>query len=425
MIDRTKDFKNRPDDWRIEAVIHDGSWYDIKKWARVAKVKPDYLKEWIRVNKSRYHLIKSTQGESYRVTHDEVLKWYDKQEDINITDKIIPKNYPPRLWDGKTEAEAFLDNPRRTTATVTMTIDNTQLLRKCTEALVGAARIRQDRKGKYRAYGLSDEYMIQCLKKSLTADEFLSLDIKRRKTMKHRELTDFSKEFAEKALEFYLPFARNILKTHMSTLTIYLPDENDLNSQIISWIVVAMRKFDETQPVPFSGYLSSVLRFWPYDLPDEFLGKKLSGFQRQRQKAIKSLEKEQGTGITFSNKEIAKKMDIDFDEFVELNQQHQNWINERTATTLNWSDSSNEKAGVLIGDDSAIHHNVKLANLISLAILNSIEKTNSIDDGVLLINSMEMNFDDPASLKTLNKLSDDFKKEFYHELSNLGAFNKC
>jgi len=50
-----------------------------------------------------------------------------------------------------------------------------------------------------------------------------------------------------------------------------------------------MQKFDETQPIPFSGYLSNVLRLWPYDLPDNELGKPLSKFQRIRAKAEEEL----------------------------------------------------------------------------------------------------------------------------------------
>ena len=33
----TKKFNSQSELWRIEAVIHDGNWYDIEKWKKVAK----------------------------------------------------------------------------------------------------------------------------------------------------------------------------------------------------------------------------------------------------------------------------------------------------------------------------------------------------------------------------------------------------
>mgnify|MGYP001430063950 FL=1 len=42
-----KEFNARDKDWRIEAVIHDGNWYDFNKWRRVARVKDFELQEWI------------------------------------------------------------------------------------------------------------------------------------------------------------------------------------------------------------------------------------------------------------------------------------------------------------------------------------------------------------------------------------------
>lgn len=421
MEDRTADYKARPPEWRIEAVIHDGSWYDIKKWARVAKVKPDVLEDWIAKNKKVFHLIRSEIGHSYRVSYDEVLRWYSTQEDISITDKIIPNNYPPRLWDGQTEVEAFIAVPRRDTSTLTFDTMDDDLIKKTTKALSGVARVRYDTNDKHRAYGLSDEYMRQVLVKELTSKDIENLNIKKRKSILRRELTDFSSQFVEDALQFYLPFSRNILKTHMSTLKIYLPDEQDLDSQIIAWIVSAMRKFDETQPIPFSGYLNSVLRFWPYDLPDEVLGKELSNFQRQRQKAIQVLSQEQGTDKILANVEIAERMEIDLKDYTRLNNQHETWLAERNATTLNWSDSANEKSGTIVGSSETSASDVRLAHNISIAAINAGLTTSNFEEASIVIKSMDKNQYDEERLADL---STDFKQEFAHELYKAGAMLK-
>ena len=413
--DCTANFKERSVEWRIQAVIHDGSWYDVKKWARMAKVKKEDVETWIRKNQKTFHLIKK--DDSYRVSKDEVLKWYSRQEGFTIKDRIVPKNFPPRIWNDNTEVEGFLEIPRRKTASVTFECEDDKLLKKIKLSLSGIARVRKETSGKYRAFGLSDDYIKHTLEQSLKPKEIQLINMKRRKGMFHRELTDFPPEFTESALMFYIPFARNILKPHMSTLTIYLESEDDIKSQIITWIVNAMRKFDETKPVPFSGYLSSVLRFWPYDLPDEFLGKELSNFQRKRSSAQKNLEKQNKGKTNFSNEELAKEMDWDLDDFIKFDTQHRTWLAERQATTLNWSDSANEKSGELIGYSQPTVHDVSLASKISIAVLNATLKSSKFDDGISVINLIDS---DMTNLESLSDLSMEFKTELAKELQQMG-----
>ncbi|MGR5494573.1 hypothetical protein ACPV5Z_26920, partial [Vibrio mediterranei] len=80
------------------------------------------------------------------------------------------------------------------------------------------------------------------------------------------------------------------LKPHQKTMEIFLPEQMDRNAQMYEWIIKALQKYDENSGVPFSGYLASVLNRWPYDLPDNALGKPMAAFQRNRAKAIKKLK---------------------------------------------------------------------------------------------------------------------------------------
>lgn len=415
MIDRTDEFKDRDPDWRIEAVIHDGCWYDIKKWARVAKVKAPYLESWIKSNRRRIGLIRSQRGHSYRVSYKEIIRWYSLQTDIDIKDKIIPNNYPPRLWGGMTEAEAFIGAPLRSTSTLTFETGDDELIKAVTISLSGVARVRYE-KSKYRAYGLSDEYMRQVLLKELSASEIKELNMKKRKQIKRRELTDFDPDFIEGALKFYVPFSRNALKKHMVTMKIYLPEVGDIESQIIAWVIDAIRKFDETQPVPFSGYLSQVLRFWPYDLPDETLGKELSRFQRNRANAIKELQQRLNTDRSFTHEELSSEMDMDVDDFIDLHSQDEAWKAEKHATTLNYSDSSNEKAGRPVGASVPQTSDVQLAHHISLSLVNAAIETGNYSDAGLIIQAMDK---DNYDVSALSSIDGDFKLEFAKELAYL------
>ena len=104
-----KEWKQRPEIFRIEAVIHDGQWYNFDKWKRVALIKDEkVLLDWI--NKHKNILIKNK--DSYRVDYNEVKKWY-KENNIPLEEPIIPNNFAPRLWDNNTEAEAYINAPRR------------------------------------------------------------------------------------------------------------------------------------------------------------------------------------------------------------------------------------------------------------------------------------------------------------------------
>lgn len=412
MVDKTEEFNERSENWRIEAVIHDGSWYDVKKWSKMAKVKPETLEQWIKDNRQRIKLIKSEN--SFRVNYDEVIKWYASQDDIELDDKLIPKNYPPRLWGGMTEVESFIKAKRRTTATLTFTTDDESILQAITRALAGIARVTYDDVNKYKAYGLSDVYIEKALDKVLTKKEIESLNIKKRKGLKHRELADFSEEFLEQALMFYIDFATNILRSKESTLRIYLSDNDAIRSQIIEWIINAMKKFDERKPIPFSGYLNSVLRFWPYDLPDIYLGKELSAFQREKKKAIDRIHKLENSNRLLSNDEIIKELEIDYDTYTRLTSEHDTWLAERNAGELNWSDSSNEKSGTLVGVSKRPRRDVTLASKISVSILNSVLITSDIESGLFLINSM--GDVDSVDTKTMATLPPEFTKVLAQEL---------
>ena len=363
-----KKFQSKDKIWRIEAVIHDGNWYDIKKWRRVAKVQKEDLLKWIDENEDI--LIKSDLG-SYRVGYDEIIKWYE-QEDIDVEQSIIPNNFPPKLWCNITETDAFLNAPRRRVGTLSFVAENRDLLQKCITILKGTGKIMPDIDGRYKAYGLSAIYMRNLLSKGLTKRELESLDIKTRAVLMQRELADLPEKWLEEALDFYANvFAPQALRSSMPTISIYLADGNDIHSQTIIWIITAMKKFNEDASVPFSGYLSTVLRHWPYNLPDEHLGKELSKFQRERKRAIDLAEAQGHERNNVPISVIAEIMDMPMKHYIILNSEHENWLAERNATTLTWLDSANEKKGKLVGIRRPIKADKRKLFKLSIAIVKT------------------------------------------------------
>lgn len=405
-----KQFNAQDDIWKIEAVIHDGNWYDPEKWAKVAKVDKKTLLAWIEDNKDI--LIESGLG-SYRVGYDEIIRWYE-QEDIDVEESIVPSNFPPKLWGGTTETDVFSNAPRRRVGTISFKVDNNEILDRCVEILKGVGKVMPDEGGRYRAYGLSAIHMKNLLSKGLTESEFESLDIKTRAILLQRELIDLPPEWLSEAITFYAnTFAPSILKSAMSTISIYLPNKEDIHSQIVIWVITAMKKFDENASVPFSGYLSSVLRHWPYDLPNEFLGKDLAEFQRERKKVIELIKEEGYKGDNISIETLVEKMDISKDEYIELNSEHENWLAEKNATTLTWEDSANEKKGELLGSEAAVKVDVEKMATISLAAVRAGIETKDWDSMITVISQIDKSDID----KDINeKLSSEFLVSFAKNL---------
>lgn len=405
-----KQFNAQDDIWKIEAVIHDGNWYDPEKWAKVAKVDKKTLLAWIEDNKDI--LIESGLG-SYRVGYDEIIRWYE-QEGIDVEESIVPSNFPPKLWGGTTETDVFSNAPRRRVGTISFKVDNNEILDRCVEILKGVGKVMPDEGGRYRAYGLSAIHMKNLLSKGLTESEFESLDIKTRAILLQRELIDLPPEWLSEAITFYANiFAPSILKSAMPTISIYLPNKEDIHSQIVIWVITAMKKFDENASVPFSGYLSSVLRHWPYDLPNEFLGKDLAKFQRERKKAIELIKEEGYKGNNISIETLAEKMDIPKDEYIELNSEHENWLAEKNATALTWEDSANEKKGELLGSEAAVKNDVEKMATISLAAVRAGIETKDWDSMIAVISQIDKSDID----KDINeKLSSEFLASFAKNL---------
>lgn len=399
---KTRDmFNSKSETWRIEAVIHDGNWYDFEKWKRVSKASKESLEKWIEENEDI--LIKSDLG-SYRVGYDEIIRWYEK-ENLDLKESVVPNNFPPKLWGKSTETDVFLSAPRRRVGTVSFEVYDKELLDKCAKILKGTAKIMPDKNGRYKAHGLSSVHIRNLLSKGLSQKEFDSLEIKTRAVIMQRELTDLPIEWLEDALDFYTNnFAPSILRSSMSTISIYLPDKYDIHSQTIIWVITAIKKFNEQESVPFSGYLSNVLRHWPYDLPDEHLGKELSKFQRDRKKAIDEAEEE---GLSINGQVpveiLAELMGITIEEYTALESEHENWKSTKNATTLTWDDSANEKKGSLVGDELAVETNAIQSSKMSISAVKAAVDTEKWESAYELISQIDSNEIDSDIASKLDK----------------------
>lgn len=400
-----KTFYLQPVDFRIGAIVSDGMWYSLPKWRKLAKCSEEEINGWIEGKLASGELEQAKTGaKSYRYSLESIRKWYEENE-INFGAQIIDFLFPPRIWDEKTEVEGFLEAPLRIISIVSFSISDKTIANSIIEGLKGIARVREVEPGQYKAYGLDSTYIknqIETLSRGAIQKTYARSEARR------RELIDFSPKFAQGLMQFYNQFGKALVKPIMNTIKIFLPEPEDQNSQVTLWVIAAIEKFDESSAVPFSGYLNSVLHRWPYDLPANHLGKDLSSFQRERSKAIKKL----GAGDSeeqraHSHEAIAKEMGLSINDFMESEEKHQIWMKTQTASTLTWSESSEEKQveANLSGDftNTTVDTDIILANGISKAAVAAAIESRSFEEAFFVISQIDTPELDIAQLRNLSE----------------------
>lgn len=389
-------FNALPEDYRIGVIISDGMWYSVPKWRKLAKASEEGLNNWIDEHTNNGMLVQADAGaRSYRFPRDSVFKWYE-DHNLDIDEQLVDFLFPPRIWDDMTETEGFLAAPLREIGTVTF-VCSTETSKYVAKKLQGIARVREIDPGVFKAFCLDSRMVKDLVEIALieygeTQDKIQST----RPVIKRRELIDFSEEFAHGLVKFYREFGRTLVKASMNTIQIFLPEQEDQDAQVIAWVIEAIEKFDESSSVPFPGYLPSVLRRWPYNLPKIHLGNDLSNFQRERSRAITRLSTAAGIPVhDVDSRSLAKEMDIDHMSFLAMEERHKTWISVKHASTLSWGETGEERSGVSKGEanirssyaqsesDSAMAHK------ISMAALNAALRTDCFDDAYLLFSQID------------------------------------
>lgn len=402
--------RDMPADFRIGAIVSDGMWYTRPKWRKLAGVSIEELDAWIARERDVGHLLVSSSGESYRFGLDSILLWYQNQGlSISGGPQLLDFLWPPRVWDNLTEVEGFEGAPLRTVGVVTFT-GSDEDARKVSAALVGQARVLEVSPGRFKAYCLSAGWV-----KARVADVLGNPKPGNRRVFlwsrsRRRELVDFSPEFLSGLLAFYRVFGRSMVKGHMDTIRMFIPDPEDQMSQIMLWVIEAVEKFDESSGVPFSAYLHNVLNKWPYDLPAQQLGKDLSAFQRQRSKALTRLSARVGRRV-FSDTELAEELGMTLGDFVSMDEKNHAFLAVMSAPSLWYTDSADERgtarnvSGNLTGM-SPPDADVGLSARLSLSVVRAALETGSYDDAFHVIDQMGGRGD--VDMAGLSDLSDRF-----------------
>lgn len=413
-----ENFLKQPSDIRIESVIADGQWYYFEKWKRTAKVKEPELKQWL--NNHQEELVESVAKTGnkkvpvYRADSEWVTNWY-KIHNVDFEEEIVPKNYPVRIWDNKTETEHFLNNPRMFVSRVTVKTDHQDLLNRIEKCVLGSGEPIEENVNELSIYCLDPGYVLDKIRSSLSKQELKKLEFTTRRGYKRRDVSKFSKEFLNEAYSFYLPYARNETKSKKNMLKMFTDSEDDLEMLFFEWINEAMKKFNENLNIPFSGYLSNVLRFWPNDLPTNALGKELNDFHKEQVRILTDLQHELGESVSISDEEMAEKMGMDLEDYKKLNIEYQTWENFRIATTLEWGDANEERKADLVGYQEVADNDFHLAYRISKALIQTSIDLKDNKNTEKIINRMG---DSTIDYELLD-LEKKFVKKFSKNLENI------
>lgn len=403
-------FSLRDKDFRINAVIHSGQWYTFDKWLKLSQVDREDLVKYL--EETTIPIIHKQN--SYRVDSEEVFRWYH-ENNLNIEEAIVPNDFSPRVWGGKTEVDVLLETPQHISNILLVYCDDVNVLYKIKNILRGYAWcVYRENKKQLKIYTTSFKYIEQILTSQLTEREFNSLVIRYTVQRKWRSLSDFDEDFLGGFLMFYSNFSKQCLKPHMETIKTYINSHEDIESQIREWIMIALNKFDEKETVPFSAYLNRYLQFRPYELGNELLGDDLANFQKEHSRAVKELASELNVDIKLVDENlIREKMGYsDKNEYFSLLERTIEFNSLKVARDINWEEKNNEKQGSSIFDRKEKNeHDRRRQTEISKAIIKATIETERYEDLETLLSN---NFD---ALKYLN-VSNEYKMSLLKQLQS-------
>lgn len=396
-------FKEQPKSFRIESVIHDGEFYTIEKWAKVAQVLEGDILQYIYDNQEI--LIKCQ--DSYRVNTEEVFSWY-KKNNLNINKPIIPNNFIPKIFDNKTEIENFTD--KRNISSLTVECDDFDLLEKIKSICYEYGKVDIVEQNRIVIYTLDCFFIKERIEKILSDKELKEINMRTRQSFKRRELSTFSTQFMIDALPFYVNYGMGVVKGHKKTMDIFIPNHDDQYAKIYEWILKALAKYDNNTGVPFLAYLTRVLMSWPYDLPENELGKKLALFQRRKAKAEQLLIHDKKTE-NISQEELYNIMKDDYtkEEFNDLFREHLRWLELKNSSSFNYNTIPKSK----IDKIKLIKYEKdnKLSSQLSYSLLKTALETKDMVSFYNVIGKMsDFQFGDEISI------NDNFKKSLYDNL---------
>lgn len=409
-----KQFMNYPVKFRIEAVLHDGQWWNIEKLATFSHTT---ISECMNFINNCDYLIQI--NNSYRVSCSEIKKWY-QSNNLDITKPLVPNNFIPKIIGDKTEIEHFINVKPRLISYILFHYQSDFTVRDRIKKVLkenNCYYLDLTSKRRLKIFTINTDYIINnFILPNLNDYEIENTNISIRTNVKWKDVTDFPKDFYNEILKFYTEFIKNLIKPFNSTLRLFHPTYADTEAQIQDWLITTMSKFNPESGIPFSGYLSSVIPRWIFDLGTEELGIDLMKFQRTRNKAINIIKKKEKDITDIDENEVFNLCEgytrEKYDELLEL---HYRWLNSKQIDNLYVSNENNnqireQKSLPKIKRQSPFS-NPKICSKITLCLLQAALITKDYNSLCVIFNEYKENQD-----LTQFNLSDEFKNCLWQKL---------
>lgn len=404
---------------RLDALYADGMWYDSSKATALTKTSAEEYASWLEKGLDSGKITASTSGAvTYRFDYDSVMEWHT-QHGVKAGSQIFTFVFPPRLWDGMTEVEGFLDAPLQEVATVSFDCGEDDAKRVAEVARsVGVVRA-SERPGTYRLYCGSASYGRSIVAHVLGGGE--ESPRIRPSIMYRRETCDFPTPFYSGVFLFYRKFAHSLIGPMREMLRIFAPGD-ELDGLVMQWVNRALERFNEAVSVPFSGYLDNVLHRWPYDIAEKQLGRELSDFQKRKAVAIKEAQAECGDRTKrIRSRELAERMGITQQKFHELEDRHRSWLATKNAGSLTFAESADEKRSIgAVGASPGPGEDEELVMgyRMGLAAVRAAVETGAFADLDSVILGLDLRGDGDFE-QIAKSLSQDFRGSFAEHMASL------
>lgn len=385
-----KSIQKQPHRYRIEAILSDGQWWTPKKIAKLATMTVPQVQKVLDVMLEENEVVASKDFASYRWDYVHMEKWFNQQS-FNIGDQVFTEIFPARVWNNLSETEVIEQHPRRIISYAVFN-SSSDIATNVKKRLQGIGVVESLTGDRYRVYSIYPERVKDIITEEANKLGLEAPKVYLRRDVSRRSVYDFPQGFYHQLVSFCIEFVKIIIanRGYMETISIFLDTSEDVESQVLEWVVTALEKFDESKAVPFTGYLANVIGYWVYDLPSMFLGKELAQFQRDKSKAIKHLEATYPERFSFTDEEISLEAGYTKDLYQDLDNKHSVWLRDKFATDTEWSDNNEEKASLGsvfsvsgktdVNDFSSSSTDIKLANRITQAAVEAVIDTRQYKD---------------------------------------------
>lgn len=238
---------------------------------------------------------------STRMTASAVIAWRTRR---NLTLSPVDQTCP-RFFGGVLEDDIWVTSPLRTVSMVTLTCSPSSTSEEIRRiALPYGGLVLDDGGGGdiIRIMCASSRPLISTIKSMNATKTVRNTEVRRRETV------DIDDAVLADLVGFYLVFTKSIIKGRLSTILSSI-SRDDIESQLFTWIIDAIRRFDGEAGTPFGAYLAERVKMWAHDLKRVGMDSATATQQTLAQKA-KSIEgtvadKAQALGVSESKLEAA------------------------------------------------------------------------------------------------------------------------